>query len=220
MEINEGKGMNTAIAIFVKTPGLSPVKTRLAQTIGQEKAEDFYRLSLKAVAKTAQQTRSNIFWAVAEKEGMNDPLWQDFERLYTGEGGLGERQYHIYSTLLSNYDRVFMVSADTPQLSPLIFQNAVKAMDHNDYVIGPANDGGYYLFGGKKPVALDIWQKVPWSTDKTRTTLEKFLFEKPVHLDFMTDVDTQNNLLSVTQEMPENMSDEQQKVTEWIKQNN
>ncbi len=46
--------MSAAIAIFVKTPGLSPVKTRLAATIGEEKAKEFYLLSLKAVEKTVK----------------------------------------------------------------------------------------------------------------------------------------------------------------------
>lgn len=212
--------MKTAIAIFVKTPGLSPVKTRLAQTIGKEKAEAFYNLSLGAIIKTMQQVNSNIFWAVAEKEGIDNPLWQDFDTIYTGEGGLGPRQHHIYSTLLLQHDRVCLIGADTPQISSDILQNAIDNLDNNNYVIGPANDGGYYLFGGNKPVELETWNKVPWSTEKTRETLENLLPIKPAHLAFLTDVDTEDDLLPAMREMPEIMSDEQQRIVDWANQSN
>ena len=46
--------MSGAIAIFVKTPGLSPVKTRLAVKLGQKVAEEFHLTSAQAVAETVQ----------------------------------------------------------------------------------------------------------------------------------------------------------------------
>jgi glycosyltransferase A (GT-A) superfamily protein (DUF2064 family) len=50
----------TALAIFVKTPGLSPVKTRLAEGIGQARAEAFYRLAVDAVAEVALATEPKL----------------------------------------------------------------------------------------------------------------------------------------------------------------
>ena len=64
----------TPIAVFVKTPGLSPVKTRLAQEIGIEKAEKIYRLCCEwtkdALIRAQSITPLQLFWAVAEEEGM------------------------------------------------------------------------------------------------------------------------------------------------------
>ena len=79
--------MNIAIAIFVKTPGVSPLKTRLAKTIGKEKAEAFYQLSLKCIIDTLENINiKNIaitpHWAIAEKECLNYPLWNNFKRLH------------------------------------------------------------------------------------------------------------------------------------------
>ena len=94
--------MSTAVAIFVKTPGLSPLKTRLAASIGQEKAHEFYNLSLNAIRETLTTLDISPYWAIAEKEALNDPMWQDYNRLHTGDGNLGVIQHtHLSKTLKS-----------------------------------------------------------------------------------------------------------------------
>jgi len=208
--------MSTAIAIFVKTPSLSPIKTRLAETIGKENAEEFYRLSLNAVAKTAQEINAKFYWAVAEKEGVNNPIWLEFESTHTGKGELGERQYNIYSALLENHENVILVGADAPQISANIINQAIEELKKNDFVVGPANDGGYYLFGGCKEVKLDIWNAVPWSSNTTREIFESLLPSKPTHLEFLTDVDIYDDLQAACNEMPNNLSDEQIEIIKYI----
>ena len=208
--------MTTAIAIFVKTPTLSPVKTRLAATIGKRKAIEFYGLCLNAVRATVEKADATPFWAVGEENGLNNPLWQDFGRLYTEEGGLGERQHHIYQTLRTKYDKVLLIGADTPQLSPLLLQETIAALEQHDFVIGPARDGGYYLFGGRAPVSKNIWTEVPYSVSTTREKLESLLPSAPARLPLLTDVDTELDFVLVPSEMPEEMTTAQQEVVRWI----
>ena len=160
--------MKTAIAIFVKTPGLSPVKTRLASGIGDEKALEFYRLSIAAISETLKEMHANFFFAVGEKEGLSG--WPN--AIYTGEGCLGQRQFNIYSGLLKNHDRVLLLGADAPQISKDILNKAIKA---RDFVVGGATDGGYYLFAGGHEVPLDVWRNTPWSSDKTLQVFENLL---------------------------------------------
>jgi len=204
--------MSAAVAIFVKTPSLSPVKTRLAEGIGNAKALEFYQLSLKAVQETVKSKDAAAYWAVAEENGINDPLWQGFAALWTGEGGLGERQHHIYETLLQKHDRVLLIGADAPQLSKDILEQAIVELDTNDFVIGPARDGGYYLFGGRISTEQKIWSSIPWSTSMTRERLEAVLPSKPVHLQILTDVDTKDDLNFLAKEMPEDMNKEQKQI--------
>ncbi len=211
--------MSIALAIFVKTPSLSPVKTRLAQSIGEEKAVEFFMLCLDAIKETAKKIDADIIWAVAEKEGCDAPLWSDFKTIHTGEGGLGERQDHIYKTLLNTYERVFLSCADAPQLCPYIFQEANDALNNNDFVIGPAHDGGYYLFGGRKPVERNIWTSVPWSTEETRAKLVERLPSVPAHLQMFSDIDRRADLRYLKSEMPAKMSDQQRKIVDWITEN-
>lgn len=208
--------MTVAIAIFVKTPTLSPVKTRLAATIGKKKAIEFYGLCLNAVRVTVEKANATPFWAVGEENGLNNPLWQDFNRLYTEDGGLGERQHHIYQTLRTKYDQVLLIGTDTPQLSPPLLQEAIAALEQHDFVIGPARDGGYYLFGGRVPVSKNIWTKVPYSVSTTREKLESLLPSSPASLPMLTDVDTESDFEFVLSEMPKEMTTAQQEVVRWI----
>lgn len=209
--------MKTAIAVFVKTPDLSPIKTRLAENIGDEKACDFYLLSLHATAETLKTTDLHTYWAVAEEDGLHGPLWQEFKALYTGPGDLGARQHHIYAHLLGSYDQVLLIGADTPQLSTDHIDAAIDALKTHDFVIGPARDGGYYLFGGKVPMDSSLWAAIPWGTSETCETLESHLPASPPHIDMLTDVDTVHDLPRSVAEMPDAPSASQQKLIDWIK---
>lgn len=208
--------MSTAIVIFVKTPSLSPVKTRLAAGIGKEAALAFYQLSLRCVQETVRSTDVIPYWAVGEQDGLTDPLWQNFTALWTGEGDLGERQHHIYETLLQKHDRVLLIGADAPQLSKNILEQAVVALDTSDFVIGPARDGGYYLFGGRVPTEQKIWASVPWSTSMTREKLEAALPGKPAYLPFLTDVDTEYDLALMRTEMPDHPTQSQKNILKRV----
>ncbi len=208
--------MSTALAIFVKTPALSPVKTRLAAGIGKENAHKFYRLSLKAIEHLAQQCDVTPYWAVGEKDGLYDPLWDRFQCLHTGEGGLGTRQHHIYSTLLKHHDTAILIGADAPQITPTIIDDAKNDAKKHDFVFGPAHDGGYYLFAGTKPIKRSIWGAVPWSHNTTRATFEGLLPKKPHHLKPLTDVDTLDDLKILTKEMPSDINAAQQGLCDWI----
>lgn len=166
--------MTGALAIFAKTPGLSPVKTRLAADIGVEKAEQFYRHSLKCLEELAleviQKTQGDLFpyWAIGEESGLDNPLWQNLDRLWTGHGGLGDRLDHIYSTLLQKHDHVILIGTDSPQLSSECIIDAYNYLrQKKGHIIGPAEDGGYYLYGGHVLLPRDIWRSVPYSVPET-----------------------------------------------------
>jgi len=208
--------VSAAIAVFVKTPSLSPVKTRLAAGIGETKARAFYGLCLKAIEETLKHVDATAFWAVGEEDGLDDPLWQGSPRLYTGSGGLGQRQHHIYETLRQQHAKVLLIGADTPQLSQPILQEAITALDDYDFTIGPARDGGYYLFGGRISVAGSVWTGTTYSTATTRQELLTQLPSAPHELPLLTDVDTQDDLAQAQQEMPGGMTETQQNIMAWL----
>src|SRR5260221_460144 len=116
---NEHMQMNgSAIAVFVKTAGVSPVKTRLAASIGQEKAENFYSLSVKAIEATLKKLSakdSNVvpYWAVAEKEALEVSRWSGFRRIFQRDGTLGHRLFSVYSELLKKHSTVLLIGADS-----------------------------------------------------------------------------------------------------------
>ncbi len=166
------------VAIFVKTPGASPVKTRLAAAIGNEQAEEFHRLSARATAEVVAEAgrRSGgaiaAVWAVAEPEQLEHALWSSRPRIRQGPGGLGDRLARVYSQLLRESGSAFLVGADSPQLHPGILLEAVQALKTSPFVTGPATDGGFYLFGGRLPVEHEIWTSVPYGAQDTLAALE------------------------------------------------
>ena len=214
IKLNNTQIKSTAIAIFVKTPGLSPVKTRLAASIGTAAAEEFYQLCTEAIQQTLLQNMSSAteaidkesmnmvpFWAVGEPAGLDHPLWRSFESIYTGEGDLGERQHHIYQYLLAKYQRVILIGADSPQLCARHLNDAITALDSHQFAMGPAVDGGYYLLAGKAPIAKDIWTSVTYSSADTAEQLLARLPSKAALLDCITDVDTIEDVAVLEREL-------------------
>ena len=103
-----GQDKTGAVAIFVKTPGLSPIKTRLAASIGQSAAEWFHLMSAKAVESVVLRASHadgalSPYWAVAEKQALDTPHWKSFQTIWQGEGSLGERLSHIYDELIERH---------------------------------------------------------------------------------------------------------------------
>jgi len=165
-----------AIAIFVKTPGLSPLKTRLAASIGRESAETFFKLStemLLAKVNDLSSQNSNItpFWAVAEKEAIDHVQWSTLPTIWQETGDLGGRLNTIYSKLKATFDCVLLIGADSPQIPLETFKEATNYLLVSDsstlpprFVIGPAFDGGFYLFGGNSTLPSFFWNDIPYST--------------------------------------------------------
>jgi glycosyltransferase A (GT-A) superfamily protein (DUF2064 family) len=214
-----------AIAVFVKTPGLSPVKTRLSAGIGKEGAESFYRYSIKAiesVVKSCVQQRPLLtpYWAVAEEEAIESPLWKGFQNLWQGEGDLGDRLFKIYNAILERHRFAILIGADSPQMPVNILVRTVDLLDEPGFVVGNAADGGFYLFGGQVPVSLNSWKAVPYSQSDTAFLLRRMLAPlNRVHdLPELSDVDTIQDLKHLAEEFEggADLTPEQLMVWEWI----
>ena len=221
LAVNE-KEMNNetaprAIAIFVKTPGLSPIKTRLANNIGEENAMVFYKHAVACVAALCNDLpKTDVFWAVAEQDGIN--RWPAFEALWTGEGELGERQHNIYSRLRRNYRKVMLIGADCPQFTPDDIEAGFESLLENDFAMGKASDGGYTYFAGKKSVPEEIWTRVKYSQPDTRGVLRRGLRGQYTEMGQHTDVDELPDLTKMLFEMPRDKTEAQRKICDWARE--
>jgi len=166
--------MSGAIAVFVKTPGLSPVKTRLAASLSKESAEAFHLASARSVAsivKTlSKQADIKSYYAVAEQEAKNHHYWQDLPCLWQGEGGLGERMSHVYQTLLQQHDFVILVGSDIPQMTVkdlLVIPAWLNHQEQARLAYGPSADGGFWLIAGNCNIPASIWTDIIYSQADT-----------------------------------------------------
>ena len=191
------------LAIFVKTPGYSPLKTRLAETIGQDAAEAFHRHAAAAVADVVVQAQAAMptliaYWAVAEADALDAPIWRDLPRIAQGEGDLGARMQHVYDVLRDRHGRAVLLGADAPQLCVDDLIAARAALDVHDSVIGPSEDGGFWLFGTRTAVPDVAWRDTPWSQADTAMRFLDALGDSPVAtLRRLCDVDTADDLAAL-----------------------
>ncbi len=188
------------IAIFVKTPGFSPIKTRLATALGQAAAETFHRLAAAAVAETAMSTatavaNAMVYWAVAEADALDAPMWLSLPCIAQGEGDLGARMRTVYERLRAQHGAAILIGADAPQIHSDDLQDACTVLRTHDTVIGPSEDGGFWLFGGRHALPDEAWSQTPWSQPDTR---ERFVCSldprPPISLRTLRDVDTFDDL--------------------------
>lgn len=185
--------MKCALAIFAKTIGMTPVKTRLAADIGVRAAETFYRLSIDCVGACVREAvafNPHIvpFWVLAEEEAVDLDQWRGFNSMWTGEGGLGSRLATVSEALFEDHDAVVFIGTDSPQLTSDIFQEAYDRISSTQHgcVAGPAEDGGFYLFGSAKPVQREIWESVHYSLNTTLAELQALLEDTGRPIDALT----------------------------------
>ncbi len=220
--------MNGGIAIMLKTPGLSPVKTRLAKSIGQKQAEDFHLLSSYAVASVIKQLASQFelsaYYAVAEQEALNHDYWQDLNTINQGTGGLGERMAYVYQWLLQRHQYAVLIGADIPQINQRAVLPAIYGLSntpHNHQLcFAPSVDGGFWLIGGQCPIPNRIWIETEYSL---ATTGQQFLQAiQPLGniqlLEPLSDIDEASDLPLLHQSLTEleSMTQEQMQLFTYI----
>lgn len=187
------------IAIFVKTPVLSPVKTRLWPGIGRRCAEALYLLSAEAVASVVQQANGmQPYWAVAEAAALHSDAWLDLPHLPQGEGSLGERMAHVYRLLRQRHHAALLIGADAPQLAIASLRKAADWLGcvESRLVLGPARDGGFWLFGGNSPLPDQAWTSVRYSAPDTAVEFMRAMRAggRWLELESLRDIDTADDI--------------------------
>jgi uncharacterized protein len=165
--------MSCGLAIFVKTPSLSPLKTRLAKDIGQTAALELYELSIRAVASVVQQAKNlgaiTPYWAVAEQVGLSDPRWRALPTIDQGDGSLGMRMANVYAPLQMQYGSALLIGADAAALTSAMLAKASAWLQQSaaKRVMGRAMDGGFWICGGNRHVSDDAWLAPTYSSANT-----------------------------------------------------
>ncbi len=220
--------MSCGLAIFVKTPALSPVKSRLWPGIGRRYAEALYLTSAEAVASVARECSSDdsltAYWAVAESSAMDTDDWADLPHIAQGEGGLGDRMANVYAAILNQHGSAILIGADAPQITVnhLLQARQWLMTEQTRYVIGRADDGGFWLFGGNSPIDRKVWRKPQYSHHDTAVRFIQAIGNQGQWLELsgLRDIDTAEDIVHVLADL-QALSDpttEQRQLTEWLLQ--
>lgn len=182
--------MNSVALLLLKYPEPGKVKTRLAAGIGPQAAAAVYRVFVEQLATRFQQAALCY-----------DPAWpEDNYRQWLGErdylpqqgDDLGQRiAGGLQWAVRHGADKAVLLGTDSPQLDGQV-EAAFQALEDDPVVLGPCEDGGYYLIGVRDRVP-DLFRDIRWSTSEVlRQTLARArTLGLPVALlDMEYDVDT------------------------------
>jgi rSAM/selenodomain-associated transferase 1 len=191
------------LLVFIRNPELGKVKTRLAQTVGNQTALDIYKFLLKKTKDIVSKVSADkaIYYSVKITE--ND-IWD--ARIFKKHAQIGEdlgiRMLHAFKNGFdAGYEKVIIIGSDLYDLSSEEIEKAFTALATNDLVIGPAEDGGYYLLG-MKSLHTTIFKNKDWSTETVRKdTLEDLKDQKVKLLEFKNDIDRYEDILAVPEIM-------------------
>lgn len=167
--MSEGPSDGIPVLVFTRAPVPGKVKTRLIPAIGAERAVNLHRAMLWRSVVTAVDSGVGPveLWCTPDT---THPYFADLERqfglgLYVQSGeDLGERMHRALQSRLDDAGCALLVGTDCPFLEAGDLRTAADVLREGaDAVIGPAEDGGYYLIGVRQSVA-EIYAGVPWGS--------------------------------------------------------
>lgn len=199
--------MRRSVMLFVKDPVPGAVKTRLAATVGAERAAEIYRQLAETVLRRLPPSELVVVMCDPPEACGRIATWlrgvapdrrMGFDT--QADGDLGVRLERAFAeAFAARFEAVAAIGSDCVEITPAHFAEAWEALATHDAVLGPAVDGGYYLLalGAPQPA---LFRDIAWSTDAVcRQTLERAAAAGlRVHLlPTLRDVDTEEDLRRV-----------------------
>ena len=184
------------LLIFTRNPEFGKVKTRLARDIGHQAALDIYKFLLAHTVKicTPLDTEKAVYYS---EEIPNNDLWNAavFQKKKQVGEDLGERMQNAFAEGFHlGYSKIIIIGSDLYDIETKDLEQAFNVLNNHEIVIGPAEDGGYYLLGMKQ-LYPKLFKNKNWGTatvlQDTINELKKSnykLLEKRNDVDLYSDI--------------------------------
>ncbi|AGC77023.1 hypothetical protein LX97_01765 [Nonlabens dokdonensis] len=179
------------LIIFTRNPELGKGKRRLAATVGDQAALDIYTFLLDHTQQITHNLEVTKQVWYSEKVHLNDSWNDTIYDKYVQEGDdLGVRMKIAFIEAFTNHDHVLIIGSDMYDMSQQDLENAFLQLESHDAVIGPAQDGGYYLLGFTKNLVNGVFENKEWGTETVlEDTLNNFKNLNYATLETRNDVD-------------------------------
>lgn len=196
--------MQRSLMIMVKEPRPGRVKTRLGATMGMTHAAWWYRhQSQRLIRRLGTDPRWQCILAVSpDREGLSSRIWPSgLTRIKQGSGDLGVRMRRIFQHAPPG--PCLIVGSDIPNITNALIWDSFEALRSKDAVIGPADDGGYWLVGlqrGSRAIPQTLFENVRWSGPfAMKDTVTSFGQSRIGYTGTLSDVDTEVDLIAFNQ---------------------
>ena len=168
------------LMVFVKYPTPGAVKQRLAQHLGNDRAAEIYKkIAETIVQKVAPASSEDYILEICFSPQEDERLvrrWLNENEYFSPQQGsdLGARMSNAFShAFAAGYTKALLIGSDCPDISRTIVNRGFMLLDTHDIVLGPAQDGGYYLIGVRRPEP-ELFSNMDWGTGRVlQQTLDK-----------------------------------------------
>ncbi len=193
--------MNVLI-VFVKFPEPGKVKTRIAKNLGSEKAAEIYSRMAKGVVEKVSGSgayRTVIYFDPPDRE-KDIRAWLGADGAYfepQSSGTIGDRMSDAFERVFRGGSlKAVLIGTDVPEINAENVSAAFGVLDDADAVLGPAQDGGYYLVGLRRFEPI-LFKGIDWNSNSVHIqTLDRI---REAHLsynllDTLKDIDTSEDV--------------------------
>ncbi len=202
-----GQGAAERLILFTRYPAPGRTKTRLIPALGSLGAAELQqRMTQRALAAARQtigdQREVRVCYEGGQPRAMRRWLGGGIRYDRQQGGDLGRRMRAAFADAFrAGCERVVIIGTDMPQCSPGRLNGAFAALDDHDLVLGPTEDGGYWLIGLRRPA--EIFDGIDWGTDTvlqaTCAAADKAGLTTRL-LDVVADVDRPDDLAALGEE--------------------
>ena len=196
---------NTCLLLFVKSPIKGQVKTRLAAETDGDFEVELYKCFVDDMISLVENFDVHLeicCYPVNMKSAFSE--WLGEQHCYKPQTGnnLGEKLRNAFGNAFEEgFSNVVAIGSDSPDLPVNYLTESFEVLAEQDTVIGPANDGGYYLIGfSKEGFIPEVFDNISWSTDSVFEQTVSILkqHDRKMHLlPLWYDVDTIEDLKSL-----------------------
>lgn len=194
-----------ALAVMTKAPRAGQVKTRLQPPLTAEEAAQlnvcFLRDTAAAIKSACRDDAIGIgvFTPIGSDAAYIDILPPEFWLLPQRGDGFGERlAFAVEDLFRCGFGSVCLIDSDSPTVSGEIYAQAITllARPGDRVVLGPSDDGGYYLIGLKQNHA-ELFERIDWSTERVLNQTIERAKQFKIDIEFLPngyDVDDRHSL--------------------------
>ena len=163
--------LKNRLIIFTRYPEAGTTKTRLIPHLGPEKAADLQRQMTEHIVRMTRPLRVKgrlsieIHFSGGSLEQMQNWLGSELTYHPQVEGDLGQRlQQTFESGFQAGLERIVIIGSDCPEIASHHLEQALQQLHSHDVVLGPAEDGGYYLVGISR-ICAELFEGIAWGTE-------------------------------------------------------